>query len=147
MENQDQLNPIGSVTLMNSTGDVTIAWDDSNRDKVMAFIQQKMDAKVSFFILEKIPLLPVMYPKRVKKIKNLDGQTSVTMKTKDDKAALAEIAKVVLGDAGAESLVQSGAAAVIPPTKSKADAPVKRATSAEQVYNNRSVAVPRVVGG
>lgn len=43
---------MGSMTVLNRTGDSTLAWSDENNDKVRAVIEKKMAEGWSFFILE-----------------------------------------------------------------------------------------------
>lgn len=141
---------IGSVTLLNKTGDVTIAWDSSSKEKVIAFIQKKMSEGVKFFIVKEIASIAGISISRKKNLKekNLDSLSEsgeVVLKTKEDKKVAEELAKVFLDDSDAEDLVSSGAAVVSAPVKSNEVSKV--AKSAEEVYTNRTLAVPRVVGG
>ena len=41
-----------SITFLNMTGDITIAWDDTNREQMLALVQEKMAQGYSFFILQ-----------------------------------------------------------------------------------------------
>jgi len=43
---------MGTLTLLNESGDLTVSWDENQNEKMREQIQQKMDQGYSFFILE-----------------------------------------------------------------------------------------------
>lgn len=49
----DKKNIVGTMTLFNETGDITIAWDDSNTDLIKEKIKKKLEEGYTFFIVKK----------------------------------------------------------------------------------------------
>ena len=41
-----------SITFLNMTGDITISWDETNRDAILALVQEKMKSGHRFFIIK-----------------------------------------------------------------------------------------------
>ena len=62
-DNEDFV-PMGSMTLLNACGDVTICWDESNSSRMHELIEKKLKEGYSFFILE--PKLFGLYNTKVK---------------------------------------------------------------------------------
>ena len=50
--NQASASVMPAITWLNMSGDVTITWDESNREAIIALVAQKMKDGYSFFILE-----------------------------------------------------------------------------------------------
>lgn len=75
---------IRSLTMLNESGDTSIVWDEDQDDEMERIIQRKMDAGVTFYIIEprawgllppkKTPLIDVKdaFEKRALSIKDAD---------------------------------------------------------------------------
>ena len=130
------------ITFLNMCGDVTITWDDTNKDKIIAMVRQKMEEGYTFFTTKKVPLLPLYRKVKVKseKLESLnslvidDAEFERMTKSLDDKA----IAKGLVD--GELLLAKRG------DEKSEYKA-VRRMTDAEEVVENQSVALKPLVGG
>ena len=48
-----------SITFLNKSGDITITWDESNKDKIIELIKKKMNEGYSFFTTKKVPLVNI----------------------------------------------------------------------------------------
>lgn len=133
---------VPAITWLNMSGDVTITWDDSNRDSIKELVSQKMTEGYSFFILTP-RALSVFGNKKVALTdsRQLDNALGVVV-------ADSQVAAIVanLGDPAVESVVRSGKATRAVAPKLPLDC-ARRAESAAEVVQNQTVAVRRVVGG
>jgi hypothetical protein len=134
-----------SITLLNSTGDVTITWDAENEAAILGLIEEKLAAGVSFFIIEPRSLFGIPMPAKKVKATSMEDIAlagSVRIKDKD----VTQLLKTSLGDAAVEKLVESGKA-VVQSAAAKNYETTRRANSAEEVLRSNTIAVPRIVGG
>jgi hypothetical protein len=153
-----------AITWLNMSGDVTITWDDSNRDAILALVREKMAEGYSFFIITP-RLLPIFGDKQVKltDVAQLDKAKGVVVQdglvadivSRLDNANVTPLPQRPaapaapaqrLGDEAVEQAVKSGKAklALVPKADLQA---TRRAASAEEVVQHQSVAVRPVVGG
>ncbi len=132
-----------AITWLNMSGDVTITWDDENRDHVLALVRQKMRQGYSFFVLtpRALPLLP---NKKTRLTQESQLGKAVGVVVPDEQLA-AIVAN--LGDADVEAVVQKGKAHLSSAPGSRNLATTRRAQSAEEVVRNQCVAVRAIVGG
>ena len=75
-----------TMTLLNSTGDITISWNNEDEAQVKALIQSKIDQGFVFFVLEDRPSYLSMIGKKkvyIKDVKQLNKHHKVTLKTKE----------------------------------------------------------------
>lgn len=136
-----QITP--AITWLNMSGDVTITWDDSNRESILQLVEQKMKEGYSFFVLTP-RVIPILGNKKVKltNVNQLDKALGVIVPD-------SQVASIVsnLGDAAVEHAVNSGAAMLATvPTKGPVHT-TRRATTASEVVESQTVAVRAVVGG
>lgn len=139
----DKIQP--SITFMNMTGDITISWDDTNRDQMLALVQQKMNEGYSFFIVEP-RLFGMLGTKKVEvtSIEQARKAGAVSVKDKDVQEILK---RAKLDDPAVEAAVSSGAAKLVSAGHGDNISTTRRARSASEVVSNQTVAVRRVVGG
>lgn len=122
---------MGSVTVLNRTGDSTLAWSDDNDDKVRAVIEKKMAEGWSFFLLE--PRLGGWAPPRKTNLKVF-------------KDLPADARAISMGDDDFMALLQEGFAGVAP----RAEGELKtrgRAKSATEAATADTIAVQPRRGG
>ena len=118
-----------SLTLMNTSGDVTIIWDESSDAAIEEIIAKKMAEGMTFFIVEPVA-----------------GGLAAPKKT-----ALTEVAQamknraLVIADAELAAFVSSGAATLVKTDGRRKT--VKRATTAKEVATSTSVGMKPRAGG
>ena len=129
-----------SITFLNMSGDVTITWDDSNREEMLELIRKKMKDGLKFYEIKEVPLIKVQYKKKLVSEKRLTEINSVSVKDAD--------AAKLFGDSDIHAAVEKGVAT---PARLKGDATVhettKRLDTAEEVVKTNSVAVKPIKGG
>lgn len=47
-----------AITWLNFTGDITLVWDDQNKEKLLALVEKKMKEGYSFFTTKQMGILP-----------------------------------------------------------------------------------------
>ena len=117
--------------MLRGHGDLTIEWDEKNHDEAVKLIQAKMDAGVSFFIVDptsrkkKKPLMPISAPSD------------------------ATARKVFVRDADIKHFVESGFASITSfgTTAEMTIATIGKAKTAEQAARTDTVAVQPSTGG
>ena len=102
---------MGSVTLLDRTGDSTLAWSDENDDNVRAVIERKMTEGWSFFIL-KPRIGGLIAPKRtpLKKFKELPEEARAVSMSDADFMTLLEEGFATKAERAASSLQTTGRA-------------------------------------
>lgn len=132
-----------SITFLNRTGDITITWDDHNREQILAMVRKKMTEGYSFFTMKKVPLVDI-YRKVKVTSRNLNSTTSLSVPDAEFEKMVTsiddrDVARLLL-DESAVSAKRQGA-------KARSLETVKRAENAEEVVRSQSVGVRRIVGG
>ena len=138
-KDQDGAN---SITFLNRTGDITISWDEQNKEQILAMVKKKMDEGYSFFTMKKVPLLDI-YRKSKVTAKGLSRVKSLSIPD-------AEFDKLIAGldDRDVAQIVRAKHANLVKRGRDgRAIDTVKRATSAEEVLRSQSMGVRRIVGG
>jgi hypothetical protein len=134
-----------AITWLNMSGDVTITWDDANRDAIKALIIEKMAQKYSFFIITP-RFFPIFGNKQVKLTdpKQLENALGVVVPD----SQLSEIAGQLgsVGDADLDTALRSGNAQLATAPKTKLEM-TRRATTADEVLQHQSVAIRPITGG
>jgi hypothetical protein len=51
---ENEFKPMGSMTLLNGSGDVTITWTTENEEHMRGLIEKKLKEGYSFFVVEKV---------------------------------------------------------------------------------------------
>ena len=116
-----------SVTWLGPSGDVTVVWDEANREKIIELIREKMKQGYTFFAIA---------PRKVK-------LTTENFDLKMAKAKKVIVPDDTLGELFKDNFAQIGALESSP-HEHKA---VSRVKTAEEVVKKQVVAVKRVVGG
>ena len=116
------------MTLLNSLGDVTIIWSKDKDNEIKEMIRQKIAAGIRFFLVEKIPLLPLYYQKTV-----------------HDPSTLSE-RQVKLDDRQLEDLVLSGKVQ-ISKVSNKTVEFIRATKDVEEIVTSSTVALPQMCGG
>lgn len=143
-----------SITFLNMTGDITISWDEQNRDAILALVEQKMKSGHRFFII-KPRALGLLGNKKVPLTQLDQAAKAGSIVVPDDVARdILNEAKEVpkrakLDDDAVETVVASGKAqlTVVQGGKQTQYETQGVAKKAEQVLQNQTVAVRPIVGG
>lgn len=115
-----------TLTLLNSSGDLSIAWDESHDDAVAKVIEKKMKEGVRFFITAPFTDKEI----RVKKLADVKGR------------------EVHIKDSDIEKLFADGAVGTFKRVKGKTDKEtVKVSTDPKEVARSSSVGVRAMRGG
>ena len=132
-----------ALTFLNMSGDVTIAWDESNREQIIELVRRKMAQGYSFFVLTP-RVIPVLGNKKVKLKKESQLDKAVGIVVPDDQidALVAQLGDVDVADA-----VRHGHAGIAKAPSSRKLDSTRRAKTAEEVVTSQCVAVRPVVGG
>lgn len=141
-----------STTLLNSTGDITLTWEDGEDAEIKKMIQDKIDAGYCFFILEpRVSFLKALGSKKktIRNISEIKGR-EVVMETEaikgGAKAILGETLK--LGDEASENLFKAGRIGIANVPESDVNYnTVRKAKTANEVMKSHTVATPRIVAG
>lgn len=132
---------IGSITFLNMTGDITLTYDERNREKVLEVIRKKMAEGYTFFTTKKF-----LFKKLTRKVK-------ITEKN------IEQVEEIVITDAQFEkmcddmndkdiaTLVRNDNAKVVKRTKKEVMSGVIRAKRAEDVVAKDALAIRPLVGG
>lgn len=140
----EQLLP--AITWLNMSGDVTITWDDTNRERVLELVRQKMKEGYSFFVIK--PRFLFLLGNKKELLVNesqLDRATGVVVPDEQVEAIMAN-----LRDPSVTATVRNDHARLAKTSatvKSGAYQAQHRARSAEEVVRHQTVAVRPVVGG
>jgi hypothetical protein len=139
-----------STTLLNSTGDITLTWEDGEDAEIKKMIQDKIDAGYCFFILEpRVSFLKMLGAKKktIRDISEIKGN-EVIMKTEQSKgsakAVLGDTLK--LGDIASENLFREGRIGIANVPEDSYNT-VRKAKTANEVMKHHTIATPRIVAG
>lgn len=145
--NQEMHLPEGfrpALTLLNSSGDVTVTWDDADEAGILALVEKKMKEGYRFFILKPRKVLPGDKKIRAESVEEVKNAGHVVIPDK----LMKEVFKSQLGDTDVEQAVAAGHARLATPeSKGGTVDSVRRAKSAQDVVKNQSMAVRPVMGG
>lgn len=138
-----------SMTLLNSTGDVTLTWEKHQDEKMKALIQEKLDKGYVFFVMEpRFKFLKMLGKKKVhiKDIESLKNRT-VTLKTDQDaQHFLFEKINVKIGDDKAEEVFLSGVASVCN-VPSDNYLTTRKTINVSEIMSTHTIATPRIAAG
>ena len=123
-----------SLTMLNQSGDTTVTWEPENDEAMMAIIEKKMAAGVSFFI---VPMTKTGKPDKRKK------------PVKVENAEQARRARAVsIPDADLAKFVSEGLGDVIKaPEQPMSRGSVRRARTPREAVDNHTVGVAPRRGG
>lgn len=130
------------ITFLNLTGDITITWDEQNREKILEMVRKKMDEGYHFFTTKKVPLLRLYREVKVTE-KNLEGIDKLIISDADFEAWAKS-----MDDLEVTKAVNEGHAHLSKRQSRNRDMDaVKRLTKAEEVLEEQSIAVRQIQGG
>ena len=130
-----------SITFLNGSGDITITWDEHNKEQIIEMIKKKMSEGYTFFTTKKIPLVKLY--RRVKVTEaNLESCEAVVL---DDEAFEKMVASV--DDRDVASQVRSGTASFARPKMFGRQEDPKIERDPHKVVESKAVAVRKVAGG
>ena len=135
-----------AITFLNMTGDVTISWDASNEATILALVEEKMKKEnVTFFII-KPRFLSFLGKKKVRatSIKQIAEAGSAVV---DDEDFQRMMGRLKLHDQALEAAVAAGQAHLTRSNVPVDRASVRPARTPQEVVQNQTIAVRRVVGG
>lgn len=132
-----------AIVWLNMSGDVTITWDEGNKDVVRALVEQKMAEGYHFFVLQP-RFLKFLGNRKVpmKKASDMDRASGVVMPD-----AVVNTLVERLGDPQLEELVRKGKARLTPVQRPKTLDTSRRAKTADEVLKSQALAIRPVVGG
>lgn len=132
-----------SITLLGMGGDVTICWDDENREKVKRLVEEKMAQGFSFFIVK--PAGSRGKPPKLQDTEQMGSVQTRTLKVskKVDGQPLSDEALVKALTDGVITIDRSAA----PSKSTMSRVPATRATTAAEVVESKTVAVRPIQGG
>jgi len=131
-----------SLTFLNASGDITITWDEHNKEKIVALIKKKMEEGYTFFTTKKVPVLN-MYRKVKVTEKSLPKVDSVII----DDDAFDKMVKA-MDDADLADSVRRGNANLAKFKGSQErhdDFQIER--DAEKVANSKALGIRKIAGG
>lgn len=145
---QDTIEFQPAMTLLNATGDVTITWDAKNKDAILELVREKMKEGYAFFVLTPRRLLPGTKKVDLAKAKQKHLDKAIGVVVPDDVVA-AVLPRKNLDDPKVEALVAEGKATLssFPGSEDSSVELGPRVRTAEDILQNQTAAVRRVVGG
>lgn len=132
---------LGSCTFLNMTGDLTVVWDEQNREKMLALIKKKMDEGYSFFTTKKFAFKRLSRKVKVTP-KNVDQIEEIIVTDEQFEKMCAD-----MNDKDIATLVRGNDAGLAKRTGKKQLDAMVRARKPEDVIGRDSLAVRPVVGG
>lgn len=134
-----------SITFLNFTGDITITWDEENRERILAIVRKKMAEGYSFFTSKGADVARVVRRTRVTD-KNIDSLGRLVISDREFDILVGDI-----DDQDVAELINSQHAAMaqrIPLAGRKKETVLaERLSTAEDVVESRSVAIRPIVAG
>ena len=85
--------PMGSMVLLNESGDIVVTWSEEHEASMRELIRKKLDAGYSFFIVEKKLFGMIEKRKKVTDISQIQKGTKLLLRD-DDAVRLFEDGKV-----------------------------------------------------
>lgn len=139
---------IYSVTLLNSTGDITLTWNNYEDEEIKKMIQSKIEEGYCFFIMEpKVSFLKFLGEKKttIKDVNEIKDR-KVIMKTTSnlDHKSISESFK--FGDKKAEDLFNNGVIGIINVPESNYNT-IKKTKDINEIMVNHTIATPRIAAG
>lgn len=133
----------GSVTFLNMTGDITITYDEHNKEKVLEIIRKKMKEGYAFFTTK--PFITKKIQRKVKiTSKNIDSVETIIITDEQFEKMCVD-----MNDSDVAGLIRAGAAGMAKnaPGSKKTIEVKERAKKAEDVVGKNAVAFRQFAGG
>lgn len=131
-----------SLTFLNGSGDITITWDEHNKEKIIEMIKKKMAEGYTFFTTKKIPLV-----KLYRKVKVTEAGLDKCEHVVIDDDAFEKMCKSV-DDRDVAEQVRAGNASFARHNlfgKEKAEPVIERDPA--KIADSKAVAVRKIAGG
>jgi hypothetical protein len=132
---------VGSCTFLNMSGDITIVWDENNREQVLEVIRKKMKEGYTFFTTKRF-LFDRLSRRVAVTNKNL-GEIESLVITDEEFERMVE----QMNDADVAALVRDSNVAMTKRRGKKDLAAMARLTKPEDVIERDSLAVRPIAGG
>ena len=132
---------LGSCTFLNLSGDITIVWDENNREQVLAVIRKKMKEGYNFFTTKRF--LFDKLSRRVKVTTGNVGEVESLVITDEEFERMVE----QMNDADVATLVRDSNVAMTKRRGKKDLAALARLTEPEDIIKSDSLAVRPIAGG
>ena len=142
---------MGTCTILNMTGDVTIHWDNKKNQDVKNWIEDKLKEGCTFFIVEKrLGFIPVKT--QVSNVNDLPNKGSLTFDESDPILDFKNKNKkkenhLKFGDFGVEELIIKGSVVHFPKEDKVSNKVKKVAKTVEEIFNNDTMCTKRIMGG
>lgn len=131
---------MASTTLLNATGDFTLEWDEGRADAMEQWIDKKMKAGFSFFVVER-KLFGLVKKKTA--ITSSDDLKERSVKISDD-----DMVRLASGDQDLVAILEKGVAMPSQnPDKGSSIKTVRRAKTPREAARNHTVGVRPIMGG
>jgi hypothetical protein len=131
----------GSCTFLNMCGDITIVWDESNKEKILEVIRKKMAEGFTFFTTKSF-----LFKKLTRRVKvtekNIENLDEIIITDEQFEKMVAD-----MNDPDVASLVSSNAAGVVKRKGGSELTALQRAKRAEDVVGKDSLAIRPIRGG
>lgn len=132
---------LGSCTFLNMSGDITIVWDENNREQVLEVIRKKMKEGYNFFTTKRF--LFERLSRRVKVTpKNVGDIDSLVISDEEFERMVEQ-----MNDADVATLVRDSGVGLTRRKGKKDLAAMARLTKPEDVIERDSLAVRPIAGG
>ena len=132
---------VGSCTFLNMSGDITIVWDESNREQVLEVIKKKMKEGYHFFTTKRF-----LFDKLSRRVavtnKNLGEVESLVITDEEFERMVDQ-----MNDSDVAALVRDSNVAMTKRRGKKDLAAMARLTKPEDVIERDSLAVRPIAGG
>ena len=129
-----------SLTFLNGSGDITITWDEHNKEKIIEMIKNKMAEGYTFFTTKKIPLV-----KLYRKVKVTEASLDKCEHVVIDDDAFEKMVKSVDDSDVAEQVRSGNASFARPKMFGRAEPVLER--DPRKVADSKAIAVRKVAGG
>jgi hypothetical protein len=134
---------LGSLTMLCKLGDITIAWHERNREKVLALIRKKMADGYTFFIMKKMSLGSASFSRRVKLTeKNIESAKEIIIKDEQFEKICTDMDDIDIATLARDKVVD-----VRKHKEKRSFESSRTAKTAEEVVDNHSLGVRRIHGG
>jgi hypothetical protein len=137
----DEDQEYGVLSIFTLAGDITITWNEQNKEQVLELIRQKMKEGYIFFTTKK-----VLFERLKRKVKITDKNIEKTEEVIITDEQFERMLKD-LDDADVAKLIKRDKATLVKRVGRSEFSTAKKADKAEDVIDKNSVAIRPVIGG
>lgn len=131
----------GACSFLNACGDITLVWDEHNKEQILEMVRKKMKEGYVFFTTKKI-----MFNRLKRKVKitekNIDITEEIIVTDEQFEKMIAD-----MDDRDIATLVKEDRATLVKRKGRSEIATISKANKAEDVIDKNSVAIRPIVGG